>query len=255
MYSLNVTLESASPLRHELVLDGDTALRRRVLEWTRSHLADAELEPIRKLVRRAILAADWQAARRVPSRLRGSYQVTMESDGSRGTWYFRTHDRVGSSWPEAEPHTTAHLLASPHVFGYRLMGYAAPTREALVSSSPTLAPDLPLVWLAAADRPTIVGNEARTVLRGELMFRMAEVPNAVWDVLDMFVPPPSPTDSLVMTRSPYLFTRENRQPRLPMTIRLDGAGGVRADTSLTINGKTLRVSLTRLDTVAVARPF
>jgi hypothetical protein len=252
MYSLHITLEAARPLMRPFLAGGDTAYRSRAVEWARSHPADAELEPARQLVRQAILGADWSTARRIPSRLRGSYQLTMESDGARATWYFRTHDRPGYRWEEADTiATTAELLVSPHVFGYVMVAYAAETRDALVSSAPTGMRDLPLVWLAAADRPTVRGNETRHVLRGELMFRMAAAPNQLWDALDMFVPPLSSRDSLVLARSPHLFTRENRQPRLPLTIRVDGTGAVRADTSLTVNGKTLRVSVVRLDTISV----
>lgn len=43
--------------------------------------------------------------------------------------------------------------------------------------------------------------------------------------------------------------------RLPITVRLARSGSVRADTTLTMNGKTLRMSLVRLDTISVESRF
>lgn len=256
MYSLNVMLEAGGQLIHDFAIDTDTAGRRRALEWTRSHLSDAELEPVRQLVRQAILSADWEAVRRLPSRLRGSYAVTMEADGSRSTWYFRTKHRPSFGWPQGDTiRTTANLLSSPHVFGYQLAGYASGTRDELLVSQPSGLDQLPLVWLAAGDRPTVAGNEARQVLRGELEFRMAVAAAQLWDVLEMFVPPLSRMDSLMLGQMPEVYARENRQPRLPITIRLDRSGSVRADTTLTRSGKTLRMSLVRLDTISVESRF
>ena len=113
MYSLNVLLEAGGQLMRDFAINTDTASRRRVLEWTRSHLIDAELEPIRQLVRRAILSPDWETVRRMPSRLRGSYAVTMEADGTRGTWYFRTEHRPRSSWPDRIQSTPRRTCSLP----------------------------------------------------------------------------------------------------------------------------------------------
>lgn len=38
---------------------------------------------MRALVRRAVLATDWQAAGRIPSRLRGTYRVDIDLGGER----------------------------------------------------------------------------------------------------------------------------------------------------------------------------
>ena len=122
-------------------------------------------------------------------------------------------------------------------------------------SQPSGPGKLPFVWLVAADRPTVAGNEARHVLPGQLEFRMAAAPTRLWDILDMFVPPLSRRDSLVLQRMPEIYARENRQPRLPITIRLDRSGSVRADTILTMKGKTLRMSVVRLDTISVDSRF
>jgi hypothetical protein len=257
MYSLNVLLEAGGQPMRDFAVPTDTASLRRVLEWTRSHLSDAELEPVRELVRRAILKPDWETVRSMPSRLRGSYAVTMEADGSRGTWYFRTEARPRSSWPDRDTITTiATLLSSPHISGYRLVGYGGPTRDELVVSQPS-GPGrrLPFVWLVAEDRPTVAGNEARHVLRGQLEFTMAAAPAQLWDILDVFVRPLSPRDSVVLMRMPEIYARENRQPRLPITLRLDRSGSVRADTVLTMKGKTLRMSVVRLDTISVESRF
>jgi hypothetical protein len=259
MYSLNLMLDAGGRRTRDHMVPADSASTRRVREWTRDHLSDAELDPIRELVTRAILSSDWDAARRLPSRLRGTYAVTMESDGSRGTWYFRTSQRPSSRWGDTTE-TVATLLASPYIVGYQLVGYAAPTRDELRLGPPRLTPtsrfaDQRLVWLTAADRPTAPGNEARQVLRGELAFLMGVPPAALWSALDPFMRPLSRMDSVMLQRRPELYARENRQARLPITLRLDRSGAVRADTILTMNEKTIRISLVRLDTISVESRF
>lgn len=256
LFDLNATLEAAAPLWNESMLTSDTAHRARALEWARSHPIDADRPPLRQLVRQAALGADWERVQRIRSRLRGSYEVILETEGQRATWYFRTHDRPGYSWREGDTaSTTAQLLASPHAAGYRLVGYAAPSREALDTLFPRVRRETPLVWLAVADRPTVEGNDSRTVLHGELEFRMLAAPASLWDALDAFVKPLSRTDSLVSQRMPEIGARSNRQPRFPIVVRLDALGNVRADTSLTSDGRAVRVSLRRLDTISVPRPF
>lgn len=61
----------------------------------------------------------------------------------------------------------------------------APTHDELVVSAPEGPGNLPLVWLAAADRPSVTGNEARQVLRGELDFKMSVAPPQLWDSLEI----------------------------------------------------------------------
>ena len=259
MYSLSISLEVPRVIGpRDASAAPDTARRARALAWARLHPAASELEPARSLVRRAVLDVDWAELTRTPSRLRGTYRVIMESDGVRGTWYFRTHDRPGYSWRDADTvRTTANLLASPHAAGYMLAGYAAGASDELPTASPTGSAmrRAPLVWLAAADRPTAPGNHGRSTLPGALEFKLSAAPVSLWDHLEAFVRPLSPMESELLARMRRQIERAERQPRLPLTLRVDAAGGVRGDTVLTRQGTTLRVSLARIDTLSVKRPF
>jgi hypothetical protein len=49
--------------------------------------------------------------------------------------------------------------------------------------------------------------------------------------------------------------RGNRQPRLPLTVRLGANESVRADSSFGTQGRRLRVVLTRVDTTTTRRTF
>ena len=233
----------------------DSVKRTRALAWARANLVAAELEPARTLVRQTVLNPDWQVASRSPSRLRGSYRVSVDVNGERSTWFFRTYDRPGYSWRHPDvAHTTVDLLASPHVAGYSLVGGAAASPDSLRTSTPN-GPLRAIVWLATTDRPTAPGNDARRVLPGMLEFTLAAAPESLWDELEAFVPMPSAIDSALMARLNRPILRSQKQPRLPLTLRLNEGGGVRADTTLTAGGRTLRIVLERLDTISIKRPF
>jgi hypothetical protein len=58
-----------------------------------------------------------------------------------------------------------------------------------------------------------------------------------------------------LARQGRQLARVQQQPRLRLTLRIDPTGAVRADTTHTQNGKRLRVSLVRIDTVSMKRPF
>jgi hypothetical protein len=51
------------------------------------------------------------------------------------------------------------------------------------------------------------------------------------------------------------MSRGEKQPEIPLTIRLDERGEVRGDTTLVVGSTTLRVSLQRIDTLSMKRPF
>jgi hypothetical protein len=255
MYSLHVAFEFPVAVR-------DTALRSRALTWARGNLAAADLEPARSIIWDAVLTPDRETMRPMPSRLRGTYRVTVESGDVRGTWLFRTYDTRKYRWREGEnARSIADLLASPHPAGYQLVGFAAPTREALpevhLRGSPE--PDGPSVLLSAADRPTAPGNDARWAFAGTLEFVLRAAPEQLWDDLEAFVPPPTAEDSFLLMMSIRIgmapTVRGDRQPRLPLTLRIDEKGMVRADTNLTKDGRRLRVSLERVDTVSVKWPW
>jgi hypothetical protein len=258
MFSINAVLElprPSGPLAHARVIL-DSARRTQAVAWARGNPAPAELEPVRTLLRDAILDADWYVAERKPSRLRGTYRVDFDVSGERSTWFFVTHDRPGYGWRgPGSPQTTADLLVSPHVAGYRLVGYAADSRDSLPTLSPTGPRRIPLVWVATTDRPTAPGNDARGELQGILEFQLAATPERLWNDLELLVPPRSARDSAMAARMNFQLPRNQQQPRIPLTVRLDARGGVRADTSLMKGDRLFRVVLERIDTPTVSRPF
>lgn len=237
----------------ELRADADSARREAVLTWARANVADAELEPARSFVHRAVLDADFIRAARKPSRLRGSYRVSVTSAAQSRSFFFRTEDRPASPWTgtgTASKATVGALLASPYVGGVRLTAYAAPASAQLTTSIPDRRVNRAIVWLASADRPTAPDNDARHTLPAILELSLASAPESLWDALEAFAPPVDARYSSLLADWP----RSERQPRLPLTLRLDGRGGVRVDTTLTAGGRTIRVVLERLDTISVVRP-
>jgi hypothetical protein len=137
------------------------ARRTQALAWARANGAEREREPVRALVREAALSADWAAASRQASRLRGTYRVTLEAGDARGVWYFRTHDRPGYPWRGRDSvRTTADLLASPYTAGYRLVGYAAATADSLTDIEAACA-----ARRAAPARAAGVARDRRTARR------------------------------------------------------------------------------------------
>lgn len=238
------------------------AQRARGLAWARANPAEREREPVRALVREAVLAADWAAASREVSRLRGTYRVTVETGDARGSWYFRTHDRPGYPWRGRDSiGSTAELLASPYTAGYRLVGYAAATPDALSDvearwrGATRDGPRVPLVWLAAGDRPTLPGNEARRSLAAVIEFTLTSAPERLWSVLEPLAPPPTAGDSALLARTGYVLPRGERQPRVPITVRLGARGAVRGDTTVQVDGRRVRLILERTDTLSLRRPF
>jgi len=256
MFSVNAVLEIPRSVSGEARIAADSARRTRALAWARANSAAAELEPVRMLVRRAVLEPDWRVAERVPSRLRGTYRVDIEVGGERSAWFFRTRDRPGYGWGGPDSlQTTAELITSPYISGYRLVGYAAGSPDSLFSPEPGAHLRGPLVWLATDDRPTVPGNDARRELRGMLEFRMAATPELLWDDLEAFVPRRSARDSAMLARLNRPIRRAEKQPQIPLRVQLDGRGGVRADTTLPTGGRLLRVVLQRIDTLSIKRPF
>lgn len=239
------------------------AQRARAVAWARANPAEAEREPTRATVRRAVLDPDWDEAARSPSRLRGTYRVTMTAGDARGVWYFRTHARPSNPWRGRDTlQSTAALLALPHIAGYQLVGYAGSSPDSLADALQRWRRAVqggerrPLVWLAAEDRPTLPGNDGRHALDGVLEFNLGAAPGSLWSALEAFVPPMSARDSVFFARAGRVPPRAERQPRLPITLRLDARGGVRVDTSFAFTGgRVLRVQLERLDTRSVPRPW
>lgn len=233
----------------------DSLLRGRALPWIAANLAIADLEPVRRLLHEAVLRPDWSAVMRMPSRVRGTYRVDMEAGDVRGTWFFRTHDRPGYRWAGGQRRTAAELVTSPWVAGYTLAGNGAVERDSLPLELPRAATRRVMAWLGVDDRPTTPGNEERRVLDGMLEFTLSAAPEELWETLEAFVPTVSAADSALRARINLVIPRERLQPELPITLRLDDHGGVRANTTLTSRGRTLRVTVQRVDTAALQRRF
>jgi hypothetical protein len=255
MFGLNSVLEMPRPVNMAARITADSARRTRAIAWALANPRAAELEPARTMLRRAVLEPDWEVARSRPSRFRGTYRVDVEAGGERSTWFFRTYDRPGYSWNADDSlQTTAELLASPHVPGYRLVGYAAGSRDSIPATM-NGSNRIPMVWLATNDRPTTSGNDARRVLSAMFEFTLSAVPEKLWNDLEAFVPPLSAIDSSFIARLNRPMPREQKQPRVPLTVRLDMRGGIRADTTLVVGTRALRVVIERVDTLSISRPF
>jgi hypothetical protein len=256
MFDLNILLEVPVPQSREMRLRGDSIRRERALEWANANRSVAEIEPLRTLIRRAVLDYDWEKVSHTPSRLRGSYRVDVQTGNARGSFYFRTYDLPGYLARGSDSvQTTAALLASPHVFAYSLVGLAAKSRDSLETVNPRNLPATPLVWLVTDDRPTVKDNDTRLRLTGSFEFVLGATPESLWDDLDAFVSPLSVMDSAMLARMNRTIPRNRRQPRFPITLTLDGKGGVRGDTVVTAGTRRVRISLSRLDTLSVKRPF
>jgi hypothetical protein len=255
MFSLNSVLEMPRPVNMAARITADSARRTRAIAWALAHPRAAEMEPARTMLRRAVLEPDWEVARSRPSRFRGTYRVDVEAGGERSTWFFRTYDRPGYSWNADDSlQTTAELLASPHVLGYRLVGYAAGSRDSIPATM-NGSNRIPMVWLATNDRPTTSGNDARRVLSAVFEFTLSAVPEKLWNDLEPFVPRSSAIDSAFAARLNRPIPRGQKQPRIPLIVRLDARGGIRADTTLAVGTRALRVVVERVDTLSIRRPF
>lgn len=256
MFSLNSVLEMPRPVDMAARLTADSARLKRAINWALANPRAAELEPARTMLRRAVLDPDWNVARSNPSRLRGTYRVDIYAGGERSTWFFRTHDRPGYVWNAGDSlQATSQMLMSPHVLGYRLVGYAAASPDSISDANARGPVRAPLVWLATNDRPTAAGNESRPVLSAVLEFVLAAAPEKLWTDLEAFVPPMSAIDSALLARLNRPLQRSQKQPRIPLALRLDARGGIRGDTTLSLGARALRVVVERVDTLSIKRPF
>jgi hypothetical protein len=80
-------------------------------------------------------------------------------------------------------------------------------------------------------------------------------PEWIWKDLEALVPPRTSRDSALDAALRFRREREDEQPRIPLTIRLDTRGGVRADTTLVVRQRKLRVVLERVSSPAILSPF
>lgn len=235
----------------------DSAANARLVAWARAHLADANFEPIRGMVSKALTDGDAARIVTVPSRLRGSYRVTVQAGSERAIWYFRTHEKPGYLWRvNNAPRTVEDLLASPYAAGYQLVGVVARLADSLPMVAPRMVPrSLPRAWFAVADRPFAPGNAARTAMSAELQFTLNAASESVWSALDAFVPPRTAMERDMLIRLNGLPTRGEEQARIPLTVQIAGNGAIRADTTLVRGSQRLRITMERIDTISIKRPW
>lgn len=228
----------------------------RAMSWARANPIVAELAPVRTRLRDAVRNLDWEMARKTPSRLRGTYRVEIDANGTSHTWYFRTQPQLAYEWRGVDSmQTTREFLASPHIAGYSLVGYAADSIAKLNSVVVQPPNRSPLVWLYVADRPSAPGNDARTAMTGVLEFMLGATSESTWAMLEPFARVPSALEREMMVRMPRQIPRSEQQRRIPLTVHFDTNRGARADTTIVRDGRRLRVTLTRVDTVSVPRLF
>lgn len=230
----------------------------RAVTWASRNIGQREREPLRSRIRESILSPDFRRASSMPSRFRGTWRVEVQSGDQTASWQFRTVDRPAYRWVDVDSsRTVGDLIALPHVAGHRLVGYAADSAGALPLSAPRgmAIRQSGLVWLAVADRPTVPGSDTVTVVTAMLEFQRKGVPRNVWRALDAYIPPLRAADSVMMASMRIVRTAGDDQPRLPLTLRVARNGDVVGDTTFERAGRRLRVRLTRVDTLAVQRPF
>ncbi len=233
-------------------------LRVQSIVWAQSNVEQRERDPIRWRIRESILSADFARVRAMPSRFSGTYRVEVQTAGRSASWQFRTVDRPAYRWQDVDTaRTVSDLIDSPHLSGYRLVGYAADSTGVVPQSAPRglATRQWRLVWLAVADRPTMPDADNAGVVMAMLEFQRKGAPQNIWSALDGFVPATSTSDSLLFSRMRIVRTAADDQPRLPLTLRIGREGAVRADTTIARGGQQVRVILIRESTVALARPF
>lgn len=225
------------------------------IRWARANPDDAEREPIRQLVRSGILRFDMQEIRTLPSRLRGTYRVTMQADDTTVQWEFRTVTAAAYAWGTRDAaRTTADIVASPYVSGTQLVGYGVDSAGALLTSmlKGSASRAVPHVWLSAADHPARPVTAGTREFQADLMFTRFAAPPQIWDALDAYVDVPSASTRQAIVRIAAMNRRAPRaeeQPHIPMTLRMQNDGRLRGDTTIVRNGRTLRVTLDRVDSV------
>lgn len=253
MYDFENMLEESRGL--SLLYDSvRKAQRAPALAWAATNVREAELEPIHTRILETVIRADEQVARLVPSRMRGSYRVTLREGEMETVWYFRTRTYATGSWKEEESkRSIANLVASPHLIGRTVFGYAADSASALPVTEPrgSSIPDFARVWFSATDRPTVPGNDTVGTLRAQLEFTRRAAPPSVWDALDPFVPKPTGFDSAYRVRTGFVEQRGDEQPRLPLSIHIDATNRVYGDTTFVRGTRRLRITLERVDTVSI----
>jgi len=198
-----------SPERRPGDLDAaDRARIVRAMAWARTNSALAEMEPLRSILREAVLELDWTLAQRTSSRLRGTYRVELHVDGAPYAWYFRTQPQLAYRWMAMDvERTTSELLSSPHINGYTLVGEAVDSTGMPVSMATTRANRQPLGWFSVGDRPTAPGNEARRTMNGVFEFMLGGAPEMAWDALEPLARKVRASDSMMMARLGYTMPR------------------------------------------------
>ncbi len=233
----------------------DTVRSARAITWAHAHADAREREPIRTDLRNLLMRSDMTRIDQMRSRLRGTYRVSMQTGDTTLAWWFRTVDKPAYLWRENDERlSTEQMLKAPFA-SYTLVGYAVHDSAtlALADLAESSTAHARLVWLSVDDRPSLPGNASRLALTAKLEFRLKVAQEALWPALEVYNKALSKEDSLFFVRIKRPLAREDRQPMLPMTLQITREGALKADTALVRDGRTLRVTVTRTDTIAVVR--
>lgn len=137
-----LTRDSLAPAPDRFMFDTAMAGRtapEHAIAWARAHLAVAEREPIKSMVRQHVLQPEVREYRTKRSRYAGLYHVTMVLDRDTTRWHFRTDGSLIASHREWNTErSTAELLAAPYSVGHTISGWGAPISDTLSATRPTL---------------------------------------------------------------------------------------------------------------------
>ena len=252
--------EQMGPVRDVLGYgSNDSSGGTRAIAFARSHPDDSERQPLRDLIRESVLRPEFARVRTLTSRFRGTWQVRLTTGDSSVTYWFRTPRQAFSAWQAADSgRSTADILRNPFVGGYVLLGYPAPVRDSLPPANDSTRRPPGGLWLSVADRPGMPSNERQERIAMQLEFRLRTVPAWVWPVLDDYPRLRSRADSIfsARVRSRSVVPRADQQAQFPMITLRRGAGDVySADTTFVRNQRTLRLTVTRVDSLSIRNTF
>ena len=252
--------EQMGPGRDALGYAGaDSSAGSRAIAFARSHPDDSERLPLRDLIRQSVLRPEFARVRTLPSRFRGTWQVRLTTGDSSVTYWFRTPRQAFSSWQAADSgRTTADIVRAPFVGGYVLLGYPALTRDSLAPANDSTRRPPGGLWFSVADRPGMPGNERQDRISMQLEFQLRTVPAWLWPVLDDYLRQRSRADSILSARvrARSVIPRANQQAQFPVITMRRGVGEVySADTTFVRSQRTLRLTVTRVDTLSLRSTF
>ncbi len=234
-------------------------VRERVLAWARVHRTDADRVPLRDEIRRlalAIQATDWQGR---TSRLSGTYRLRLTAADTSVVVWLRSARSPLTRWDALDSgRAIADVVARPTPSGYVLDGVTVSMPDSLAGASlagaRSGAGGWP-VWLSFADRALQSGGDNASSVRAEVRLRLGGVPAHLWPMLGRFVPLESARDSAARAQVRIPAPRAGQYAQLPLTVHATAEGQWHGDTTIKWRDGSLRIELTRVDTMTVTRLY